>query len=86
MQTEDNARIARLEELLDEMQRENTELRADLEGLRLALRGVTSETFGVLEAIGRQTEAAKNRLERALGRPFTDKKLIDLLVRDTATS
>jgi hypothetical protein len=32
---------------------------------------------GVLEAVERQTEAGKMRLERTLGRPFTDKKLID---------
>jgi hypothetical protein len=47
---------------------------------------VIGETFGVFEAIDRQTEAGKDRLERALGRPFTDRKLIDQLLEPKVTS
>jgi hypothetical protein len=39
----------------------------------------------VFDAIERQTEAGKMRMERTLGRPFTDMKLGDELFRDTAT-
>jgi hypothetical protein len=39
----------------------------------------------VFDAIERQTEAGKMRMERTLGRPFTDMKLVDELFRDTAT-
>lgn len=79
MRTEDSARIARLEQLLDEQQEEIAQLKDDLEGLRSALQHVVGEAFGVLEAVDRQTEAGKQRLERMLGRPFNNTKLIDQL-------
>jgi hypothetical protein len=85
LQTEDKARIARLEQLLDELQQENAQLKTDVEGLRVAIRTLVSEAFGVFDAIERQTEAGKMRMERTLGRPFTDMKLVDELFRDTAT-
>jgi hypothetical protein len=86
VQSEDTARIARLEQLLDAKQQENDKLKEDLEGLRVAIRAVVTETFNVFESIDRQTGAGKMRLERTLGRPFTNERLIDELAQHTVTS
>ena len=93
MHDERSAQIARLEQLLDELGQESAHLKDDvahlhddLDGLRVAIRHVVSEAFGVFDAIDRQTEAGKMRLEKTLGRQFTRSTLIDELAKREVTS
>lgn len=94
MQTEDKARIARLEQLLDERLRENVQLRDDLQQqiaelqhenaeLRRAVRHVINNTVDLLNGIKREVENEENRLEKILGRPVsTGSKLVDELTKE----
>ena len=68
------ARIAHLEQQVDQLQRDN-------DGLRTALRYVIDETLGVFDALERQTETGKTRLDRTLTRQFTDTRLINELTQ-----
>ena len=68
-----DTRIAYLEQQLAQLQRDN-------DGLRTALKYVINETVSVFDALERQTEAGRLRLDRTLTRSFTDSKLINELV------
>lgn len=90
MQTEGSARVARLEQLLDEdvqqiaeLQRENAELQAENAELRLAVRHVLRNSMDLLTGIKRQVENEEQRLEKLLSRPVTKgSKLVEMLVKE----
>lgn len=97
MQTENSARIARLEVLLDEKQAENDQLKDNLEQrivdleqenaeLRLAIRDVVDNSMDLLRGIERNVENEKQRFENILGRPISGTKLVDQLLKDRVTS
>ena len=98
MQTEDKARLARLEELIDEKHHETAQLKDDLEQriaelerenaeLRQAMWHVVRNTMDLLTGIKRQVENEEQRLEKILGRPVSkNSKIVDELFKDRVAS
>jgi hypothetical protein len=93
MQTEDKARYARLEQLFDEKQAENDQLKAELEQriadlerenaeLRRAIRDVVENSMDLLRAIERNIDHEKTSFENILGRPISGTRLVEHLIND----